>query len=393
MIHIIYKGHFPNGMASTVRCQNYVKAFKNEGLDCRVIVPIPLRAFDEISYVEYSGEYEGVPYLYMMGSNRRSKHWIVRQFIDVLGFTKTLLYILTKVKCDDIVYAWVGGCIWFTMLGVFCKLKSCKVLMEINEIPYGPRVMTRELKLRRALLYKFAFPLYDGFFVISEELKKIAEKYKAKHAKVLKVPIIVDSTIAARDFSEINEKYIFHSGTLYEQKDGVSGMLEAFALAKEQLGGNLKYYLTGYLEKSRDKDIIKSIMDKYQLYDNVKFLGYLSDTDLHRYQKNASLMIINKFRTEQNRYCFSTKLGEYLIFSRPVVLTNVGEAMTYMKNDENAYIVEPGDSYAMAKAIVDIVSNPQEAERIGKNGYKLATEVFNYKYQGKRMCNFLNDLT
>lgn len=391
MIHIIYKGHFPTGMASTVRCQNYIKAFKEGGFDCKVIIPIPMRSYNEINYIERSGSFEGVPYTYMMGTNRRSKNWIVRQVVDVVGYTKTLLYIMTHVKKEDVVYAWVGGVVWFTMLGLCSKLKSCKSIMEINEIPYGPRVMNWRLKLMRDALYKLAFPLYDGFFVISEELKKVANRYKAKDAKILKVPIIVDVSIAKKQFERNDELYIFHSGTLYEQKDGVAGMLEAFGKANNKLGGILRYYLTGNLEKSRDRDIIIQVINKYHLSDKVKFLGYLTDEELHQFQQNATLMIINKYKTEQNRYCFSTKLGEYLSFSKPVILTNVGEAMAYMKDGVNAYVVEPHDVEGMADAIINIIQCPQKAADIGYNGYKTAFEIFNYKYQGIRMKQFINE--
>jgi len=393
MIHIIYKGHFPNGMASTVRCQNYIKAFKNEGLKCKVIIPIPLRTYNELPNIEeHSGTYEGIPYQYMTGTNRRNKNWIIRQTIDMIGYIKTLFYILTSVKSNDIIYAWVGGYIWFTLLGIFSKIKSSKILMEINEIPYGPKIMNRRLKLQRKILYRFGFPLYDGFFVISEELKKIAEQYKCSKAQILKVPIIVDTSIADKKYPKTDEIYIFHSGTLYEQKDGVSGMLEAFAIANKELGGKLKYYLTGDLEKSRDKKIIQTVINKYHIQNNVKFLRYLSDEEMHYYQQNASLMIINKLRSEQNRYCFSTKLGEYLSFAHPVILTNVGEAMHYMKNKENAYIVEPNDLEAMANCIIKIIQNKTESDLIGQNGYKLATNIFNYKYQGKRMHEFIKNL-
>lgn len=62
------------------------------------------------------------------------------------------------------------------------------------------------------------------------------------------------------------------------------------------------------------------------------FTGYLSHEDLKDYLSKASMVIINKYRNQQNEHCFSTKLGEYLAAAKPVIITNVGEAMNWLEN-------------------------------------------------------------
>ena len=117
---------------------------------------------------------------------------------------------------------------------------------------------------------------------------------------------------------------------------------------------NIKFISTGYLEKSPDKEKIYRIIDKYNLKDSVKFMGYLDNETLRRYQKYCLAVIINKYPTLQNKYCFATKTGEYLAFARPIIITNVGEAMNFLKNDESAYIIEPNDPALIAEKIIHI---------------------------------------
>lgn len=50
---------------------------------------------------------------------------------------------------------------------------------------------------------------------------------------------------------------------------------------------------------------------------------------LMEYTKGASLFIIYKNENIQNKYCFATKLGEYLLSGNPVITTDVGEAMYF----------------------------------------------------------------
>lgn len=101
------------------------------------------------------------------------------------------------------------------------------------------------------------------------------------------------------------------------------------------------------------------------------------------------MMIYNKYDTQQNRYCFSTKLSEYLSFSRPVITTTIGEANNYLKDGVNAFIVEPHKPELIADKIVYAFSHPEEAEKMGKEGYKLTKKEFNCVYQAKRIIDNL----
>ena len=88
-------------------------------------------------------------------------------------------------------------------------------------------------------------------------------------------------------------------------------------------------------------------------------------------------------------YCFSTKLGEYLAASKPLIITNVGEAMNWLKDKKSAYIIPPKDKQALANAIVKAVENPIERKRIGLNGQDVCKNSFDYRVWGKALVDFL----
>ena len=85
----------------------------------------------------------------------------------------------------------------------------------------------------------------------------MANNYVNNKCKVIKVPILVEfDKKRAIDLSEqTTEKFIFHSGSITEKKDGFLGMLKAFALALPYLTDNLYFVSTGDYKKS----IIKTI--------------------------------------------------------------------------------------------------------------------------------------
>ena len=149
--------------------------------------------------------------------------------------------------------------------------------------------------------------------------------------------------------------------------------------------------MTGNIKDSPHATEIQALITKYNLSDKLIFTGYLNEHELRKYQKNCILTIINKYETQQNKYCFSTKLGEYLALKRPVIITKVGEATFYL-NDNNAFIVSPGNPQLIAKKIIEIINNPQKSNEIASEGYKLTLKEFNYKYQAQRIISFFNQL-
>ena len=137
----------------------------------------------------------------------------------------------------------------------------------------------------------------------------------------------------------------------------------------------------------------KRRMWKYNISDKLTFTGYLYREQISDYLSKASLVVINKHPNPQNLYGFSTKLGEYLAAGKPVIITNVGEAMNWLKDGESAYIIEPNDTDSLAKAIVDAFNNSEKRKMIGINGQKICKECFDYRNYGAKLQHFFNSIT
>ena len=322
-------------MASTNRVHAYAKGFSGQGIETHVLLPISTEPHgnEQINTCKEGFDEYGVHYKYMSGSSLRGNNIIKRQINDQYGYGHTLLYLLKHLKNDDQVIIYEGGWIWQLLCIFIVHLKGAKVTMELNELPYVFGQQTKKKIAQRKRMLKYVFPRYDQFIVISDALQQVAQQYAPK-AKVIKVPIIVEDIIDSNyeETISIDTPYILHTGTLTQNKDGILGLIGAFGKACQLTDIPIHYLFTGYLEKSPQKEYIQKLLVKYHIEDRVKFLGYLEMDELRRYQRHCSLCIINKFKTLQNKYCFSTKLGEYLATSNPVCVTKVGEIPDYLKD-------------------------------------------------------------
>ena len=392
-LFFILKNTYPKGMASTARVHAYGKGLKKLISNIQVLLPISVEAHGSKQRNKFKEGFDdnGIYYKYMSGSSLRGNNIIKRQINDQYGYLHTLLYLLTHLRKNDQVIVYEGGWFWQLMCIIAVHLKGATVAMELNELPYVFGQQTKKTIAKRQRMLKHVFPRYDQFIVISDTLQQLAHQY-APISKVIKVPIIVEDLIdsVTKDKSPFDKPYILHAGTLNQSKDGILGLIEAFGKVCQQTDIPIHYLFTGYLERSPQRDYIKKLLMQYHIEDRVKFLGYLEESELRQYQQHCSLCIINKYKTLQNKYCFSTKLGEYLAFARPVIMTNVGEAMNYLKDEENAYLVEPNDTDSMANKILYILYHPDEAAKIGNSGRELAMNVFNCDVQAKRLVSFFS---
>jgi glycosyltransferase involved in cell wall biosynthesis len=71
-------------------------------------------------------------------------------------------------------------------------------------------------------------------------------------------------------------------------------------------------------------------------------------------------------------------LREAFASGRPVIATKVGDIPEIVQHRENGLLIEPGDTHALAAAIMEFISDPQLAARCAANGLRYATENFSF---------------
>jgi glycosyltransferase involved in cell wall biosynthesis len=384
-------------MAATNRIKCYAKAIIRQDIPCKILIYHRTEVFGKKPRnTKGHGIFEGVEYNYIGRTPLRGKNKYIRAFNDYKDRINLLLFIKRHLQENDIVIGYCGHDIKYTNLLIkLIHLKKAKFVRELCELPYGTGKETQKTIKKRKYILKKQFPSCDGIIAISDTLMNLAKEYASNKCHIIKIPILVDfeKYYIPDKSSDATAPYIFHSGTLYEQNDGFVGMLEAFGKATELVKKPILFISTGTISKSPHREEIKRIINQYHLKDKVFFTGYISDEELKENLSKASLVIINKYLNQQNTYCFSTKLGEYLAAGKPVIITNVGEAMNWLKDGESAYIIEPNDTDLLAKAIVDAFQNSEKRKAIGKNGQKVCKENFDFRNYGEKIRMFFQEIT
>lgn len=393
-VYIVTKEPFPNGMAATNRIKCYARAIHEGGVDCEILIAGATESGGIINNKEAHGFYEGIPFRYIGGTTTDTRKKYIRRFAQYLRIIKTERYLNHSIKAGDVVLLYMGGASerLLRMADVAHKKKAYCV-RDLCELPYASLEESKRTSQLRTQLLESQYPIYDGIISISDALLQLAKRYANPNCKHIKVPIMVEyEHYGITKETNSNTPFIFHAGTLYQRKDGILGMIEAFGMAKQRLKKPIKYVLTGSINNASHPKELQQLIEKYQLEDSIEFVGYLNRDQIKEYLTHASLVISNRPKSQQDFYGFSTKVGEYLASGTPLLMTNWGEAVNWLESGKSAYITEPEDTKALADAIVHVFTHSDESRKVGLAGQKVCRKCFDYRNWSKPLVEFLNSL-
>jgi glycosyltransferase involved in cell wall biosynthesis len=392
-IQVLFTSAYPVGNAGTNRVHFLCKGLVESGADVELLITNPTEACGNVKNTNPIGIYENVHFHYIRNKLKRSKNIAIRKITDAYCHFMAILQVFFN-RDDFDSFIIIGTLLDFRIfLPLIMKIGHRKILLEINEYPYATKKNTLVTRIKRFVLFRYIFPLYDGFIVISTSLDNLVCQYKSPRAISIVLPILGNYSYVENTCQPpIRVPYIIHAGSLVENKDGIIGILQAFKNAIDSLEGQIKLVITGNAGDSKEYARIVDFIYRHQLSGYIVFTGFLTKKELDCYLAHSSLAIINKYNNIQNRFCFPTKLIDYLKHKVPLIVTEVGESITYLKDGMNAYIVEPGNSSQLTAKIIQVIKNPEQAKTIAENGSSLVKQEFNYTYQGQRLLEYLNSV-
>jgi glycosyltransferase involved in cell wall biosynthesis len=389
-INIILEEPYPHGMACTNRIHNYARGISELGGNVKILIPKPTENDTKAKNKTVTGKYEDIDFEYTCGTTLRGKTFIKRRLLVLKGIikaTKVLLKSRHKLDALLLVSNSLGYILYFKIV---TNLLRIKYFQEKSEFPFVNEKMNFLLKIYAYIYCRYVYMCFDGIIVISKSLYAYFSNRIKKGASLLLVPIIVDLDEYTNPGKITQNDNIAYCGTLYEKKDGILILIEAFKRISSKYR-NSKLYIIGDSHNS-DKDKIRKLIKHLQIEDRVILTGYVSRERLKELLSNAAILALAKPYSKQAESCFPSKLGEYLATGNPVVVTKTGEIPDYLTDRKTAFLAEPDSVIDLATKLDYVLSNPELAKKVGIEGRKVALKHFNYKNQAKRIVNFIEQM-
>jgi len=385
-IAILLNEAYPVGMAATNRIHLYAKGLKELGNEVRILIPRPTEPSGKIKNTDIRGNYEGVYFRYACNPVISSS-FIKRRIQNI----KSILNFLTFfVGYNPDIILTVSNDFRDTFYAKVCSvIIRSKIVREKNEVPFH-NLNEISKKRQRRIIAEFKF--FHGIIVISDTLRDFFIKDLSLKLKILEVPILIDNHkhIVNNQRKNLIEPNLVYTGSLINRKDGILHIIEAFSKIASKYP-QVRLIMTGDINSTSDKEEILKYLETNKIKTRVDLVGYVSKEELIRLTSTATALLLAKPDNRQNRYNMATKIGEYLLTGRPVVISSVDPVCNHLENKVDAFTVKPyGNDFT--EALRFILDNPGKAGEIGLKGQEKANQLFDYKIHAARMNDFLKEL-
>jgi len=387
---------FPNGLAATVRVGALARALSEPGRGVRLLClgPSEIPSMG-VRNLETRGDQDGVNFEYTCGRTTRGSTMLEQEWLVIKGLVAGVRRVLELNRREGVDVLLVSSEKWIVipLFWLVAKLCGATYICEQSEEPFYQAERSRVWKMISAIHTYTLFRLYDGAIVISRHLERYMRARMRPGARLLKIPVLVDVHLFARSAvpAPIEGEYVAFCGTLNEAKDGVLTLARAFAQICPEFPG-LRLVLIGDSPKVSQIPRVRAFVEELGIADRVVFVGIVSRSELPQYLDRAAVLALARPSSLQASAGFPTKLGEYLATGKPVVVTRTGEIDTYLEDGVNVYFAAPDDVSAFAGRIRHVLQHAEEAAAVGGRGRKAACEFFDFRANGQRMWEFIEQV-
>lgn len=308
-------------------------------------------------------------YKFIILPNQKNKFLFllkVKSLVDSYNWKKSI----DKSGCD-VLYSPAASIFYFWKL----KIKRVQTIHDLQ----GLRIYTGTSLLKHKFFTPFILTNSDSIITISDYVKNdVLKTYRFLQSSKIKTiynSVIIDNSIYV---PEKKYEYILYVNALKKYKN-VLTLIKAYALAKENISHKL--VIVGKPTNYWD-NYVMPIIKSNNLTNDIILISEISEDELTRYYKNASLFIT----TSLNEGFGYTPI-EAAICCTPVLSTK--ETALYETTLGIVNYYEPAMDYVSLKnRMVEILTNPPTKDTL-ENISEIFKTKYNYIYQAKEIYEYI----
>ena len=275
----------------------------------------------------------------------------IRKLLEYIYYLIWLLFYVMRSRADIVHFQFFRRnrieCLYFPIVRLFSKT----LVFTAHDIL--PHEHTQIDYYLRYIVYKSASKIIVHTNSIKERL---LEMYNIPEAKVFIVPAVLpisekrDSTITreiAREFLNLSDEdhVLLFFGYIRDYK-GLDWLLEAFDMIKSQ-HDQLKLVVAGKPHNSELHELYTDQINDMTYRDDVIFVPeYIPDEEIDYYFLAADAVVV-----PYKEIYMSGVLQVAFSYSKPVLVTNVGNFKDIIQQGENGYITNKNTSEELAEMI------------------------------------------
>jgi len=386
---IIYtSGDFPYGMAP----ENLVRQLAL-GLNCNN-VKVKVVRFRGATY-NYSNN-TGIECTNLLFS-RRVKGEVLKLLELLLIFFAIPISVVRnyfKHKPNAIVLYGIEYFYFILPFWIISKLLRVKILRFITDYYKVSTIVPVWWKKPKLLFYQLQFKYLDkrldAIITLSQYMAEYSRKNGVLNSRIITLPHFIDVVgfcDTAKQTHTNSKLRIGYCGTISES-NGIFDLVQAFTDVHSKFS-NTELIIIG--EPSiNDRHRIEKMLEGYP--SSYSITGLMSRDQIPEALLSCNILVNPRRSGVFAEAGFPTKLGEYFSTKLPVISTRVGDIRSFFTDKNELVLVDADSPLQLSQAIIYLIENVTEAERIGINGYSWAVQNLDYRANTKKLIEFVGNL-
>jgi len=248
---------------------------------------------------------------------------------------------------------------------------------------WGSDVLIAPKFLTRRPFIKLSLSKADLITCDAEHVKEAMIKLGAS-SEIHLIRFGIDTEKFSPNRLAINDFPVVISLRSLEPVYDVETLIRAIPLVAREFP-HAKFIIVG---KGSQEDYLKKLAKNLGIFDNVKFVGFLSNEEILKYLRLSDIYV----STALSDAGIASSTAEAMACQLPVVITDSGENKKWIKDSENGFIVPVKNSKILAEKIIYLIENKNVREKFGQLGRKVIQEKNDYYREMEKMENLYKSL-
>lgn len=239
--------------------------------------------------------------------------------------------------------------------------------------------------------------LLDNSDIIITTTRSYSESSSRLKQYMSKIRVVPNGVNLSNFSKNINNYYIksfynipFESNVILfigalEDYKGIDYLIRAF---REILDYKKCCYLF-IVGSGKQLNMLKNLVEKLEMKDNVVFTGYVKDEDLINYYSMCECFVLPSISKKEG---FGIVQLEAMASRKPVICTNLPGVCEVDSEKVASIHIPPRDPRALSDAIIRLLDNKELARIMGERGEKLIRELYTWDKIAEKMEDIYSEV-
>ncbi|MCA9245481.1 MAG: glycosyltransferase family 4 protein [Planctomycetales bacterium] len=173
------------------------------------------------------------------------------------------------------------------------------------------------------------------------------------------------------------------------KQDGLDYLMRSLRNLRHKLGRS--DWICALVGEGEKLDELRSMAGEFELTEHMFFVGRVKPHEVVEYVRGMDICVVPDPSNSYTDHCTMIKVMEYMAQAKPIVCFDLPE--TRHSAQGAAVYVEPNDEIKFARALVQLMDDPDERRRLGEEGFERAVHHLAWRHEAPKLIAMYDRMT